>query len=57
MTSHATIEDHDNRNPWDQGDIDLLRELGPNPDISWDEVGKQLGRTAGACRSKWYRLR
>lgn len=42
---------------WDAADVALLEELGPDPDVTWKQVGARLGRTAEACRSKWYRMR
>lgn len=52
-----TVIEHDYGDKWDAADVELLGYLGPDPDVTWKQVGELLGRTAGACRSKWYRLR
>lgn len=52
-----TVNEHDYGDKWDAADVALLREIGPDPELSWAQVGARLGRTGSACRSKWYRLR
>lgn len=51
-----TANEHDYGDKWDPADVALLLELGPDPALTWKQVGARLGRTGSACRSKWYRL-
>ena len=43
------------KNFWNTVDLKKLRKLAEEG-LTWEEIGTQLGRSASACQSRWYRI-
>ena len=41
---------------WDHSEERRLICFRDQDELSWTEIGKELGRTAAACKNKYYRL-